>query len=262
MEVKENWMELNGDGAVMSVYVAEPAAGGPHPGLLHFHTMLGVNEQHKAMARRLASEGYVVALPDLYYRLGHRISFESTPDRTAREAAMASLTDWGLTADTRAVLDLTKRLPNVDPQRIGVTGYCLGGRVAFLAGCLHRDIKVVIDCYGPDIVSSSNSPARPVRLIELADGLQGPVLQLSGSRDVNPTPTDVTAMAAAMAKLGKQFESEVYEGAGHAFFDEDIPQKENGLGYYEPACTQGWERKLAFLKMHLQDRLSVGKRIT
>ncbi len=253
MDVQASWVEVHGDSAPMSLYVAEPAQGGSYPGLVYFHIILGINEQYRPMARRLAGEGYVVAVPDLYYRLGHRIEFQPTPDRTERMAALQSLTDWGLTSDTRAALDYLKGHAKVNAQRLGTVGYCSGGRIAFLAACLHSDIKASVVAYGGGVVDNSRSPQHPVQALDLAEGINGPMLHLSGAEDRNPSPGDVRITAATLEKHGKHFEYEIYEGAGHAFFDEDIPQREGFSGYHEPSCRHGWERKLAFFKQHLQD---------
>jgi carboxymethylenebutenolidase len=246
METRACWKELPGDGAPMSMYVAEPADSGTFPAILHFHTILGVNPQHQSMARRIASEGYVVVIPDLYYRLGKRMVFEPTPDRTSRMAAVGSLTDWGLTADTRSTLDYLKGYANVDNARIGVLGYCVGGRVAFLAACLHRDVKAAVIAYGTEITEAALSPKHPALPLDLAEGISGPMLHLSGSLDQISSPAHVESIAATLIDLGKQFEYEIYEGAGHAFFDEDIPERFNPV-----ADAAGWERKLSFFKRFL-----------
>ena len=246
METRASWKELPGDGAPMSVYVTEPVESGTFPAIVHFQTILGVNPQHQSMARRIASEGYVVAIPELYYRLGRRTVFEPTPDRTARVAAVESLTDWGLTADTRSTLDYMKGCANVDNARIGVLGYCAGGRMAFLAACVHRDVKAGVIAYGTDIAEGTLSPKHPARLLDLAEGISGPMLHLSGSVDQACPPEHPQSIAGTMKELGKHFEYEIYEGAGHAFFDEDIPER-----FHPAADAAGWERKLSFFKRYL-----------
>jgi carboxymethylenebutenolidase len=248
MDVRATWVELPGDGAVASVYVAEPDGPGPYPGLLYFPTRLGVNEQHLKMARDFASHGYVVALPDLYYRLGHRVVFDPAADPAERAAAEESLSDFGLAADTRAILDHLKRHPRVNPHALGCVGYCAGGRIAFLAACCLRDIRATVDAYGGGVVARTSTPRRPIEPLALAEGLSGPVLHLSGSRDPLVPPADVQIIAAHLARHGKHFEYEIFEGAGHGYFDADIPRM-----YHPEAARIGWERKLAFLKQHLQN---------
>jgi carboxymethylenebutenolidase len=247
MDVRATWVERPGDRAVASTYVAEPEAPGRYPGLLYFHTRLGVNEQHLSMARRFASHGYVVALPDLYHRLGTRIVFDPADDPAERAAAEEGLSDFGLAADSRATLDYLKEHPKVRADAIGCVGYCMGGRVAFLAACCLRDIRASVVAYGSGVANRVCTPRRPIEPLALAEGLAGPVLHLSGSRDPLVPPADVRIIAAHLARYDKPFEYEIVEGPGHGYFDEDIPRM-----YHAAAATAGWERKLAFFQRHLQ----------
>ena len=247
--VNTRWMDVPSETGRMAVFVAEPAQAGSYPGLAYFHVLPGINEQHQAMATRLASEGYVVAMPDLYNRIGYRTSFAIPSQREEASAARAALTHYGLAADSRMALNLLREHPLVDASRLGVIGYCMGGTVAYLAAAFHADVRAAAVLYGPDIASIDPTPGKPVAPVELADRIGCPMLWLSASGDALVPPADVNKIAARMQELGKDFECHVLDDdmVGHAFFDEDVPR------FYNAAASEwGWPIKLDFLRRHLQ----------
>ena len=232
------------------MFVAEPVEQATYPGLVHFHVLPGANEQHQAMAMRLAAEGYVVALPDLYNRISYRTSFALPDEREQAYAARKSLTFYGLAADSRTALNFLREHDNVDPSRLGVVGYCMGGTVAYLAAAFHSDVRAAAVLYGPDLVTPELSPGMPISPLELADRITCPMLWLSAAGDPLVPPAEAEVIRAKMASLGKSFESHIYDDpdVGHAFFDEDVPRF-----YNADAADWGWPIKLDFLRRTLQD---------
>jgi carboxymethylenebutenolidase len=254
MDVRSGWVDLPAEGGRMAAYVAEPVGPGPFPALVYFHVVLGINQQHRGMAERIASEGYVVVMPDMYHRTGYRQEFRFPEEREKAFQTAATVSQFGIAADSRVALNYLRERPNVDAGRLGVVGYCGGGTMAFLAACFHRDVKAAAVMYGTNLVTAEVTPRRPVRPLDLAENIQGPVLLISGNGDRNPSPADVKIAAATMEKLGKSFEHHIYQGdppAGHAFFDADIPQLS-----HPAAAAWGWPIKLDFLKRHLQAKRS------
>ncbi len=251
MRVTSRWVDVPSENGNMAVFVAEPEEPGVYPGLAYFHVILGINEQHRSIAERLASEGYVVAMPDLYHRIGYRTEFKWPEQREDAFKASGARTYYGIAADSRLALNLLRELPNVDPQRLGTIGYCGGGTVAFLTGCFHKDVKAVISMYGSNLASLETTSGRPVPPLQLAENLEAAVLSISGDADRNPSPADIKVAAATFEKLGKPFEYHIWDGdppAGHAFFDADIPD------FHNPAAVEwAWPIKLDFLKRHLRD---------
>lgn len=251
MDVSTRWVDVPSENGKMAIFVAEPVEPGHYPGLAYFHVVLGINEQHRSIAERLASEGYVVAMPDLYHRLSYRTEFKWPEEREQAADARRTQTDFGFAVDSRMALNLLRELPNVDSARLGTIGYCGGGTVAFLAGCLHPDVRAVLSMYGPGLSSMETTPARPVPPMLLAQGLKGPVLSVSGAADQRPSPAEVKVNAAIMEKLGKSFEYHIWDGdppAGHAFFDADIADRHNAA-----AVEWAWPIKLDFLKRNLKE---------
>ena len=254
MEVSTSWVDLPGEAGKMALFVAEPQEPGPHPGIVYFHPIMGINETTRQTAERIASEGFVVVVPNMYHRVGYRVEYVWPQDMQVSFKSAATLNFYGMAADSRVALNFLKERPNVAPDRVGVIGYCMGGTIAFLAACFHRDIAAAAVIYASHLDTTEVSPGRPVPPLHLAGNIQAPMLSISGNGDNNPAPADIKIIAATMEKLGKSFEHHIWEGdppAGHAFFAEDLPER-----YNEAAAQWGWPIKLDFLKKHLQERPS------
>ena len=118
--------------------------------------------------------------------------------------------------------------------------------MALLAACTSADIRAAVLAYPVGLHFEPRTPQKPMGITDLLDGLQCPVLCLSGSVDENPSPKDVEVTAAAMSRADKSFEYEIYEGAGHVFF-----QQNRAETYHREAAEKGWARKLAFFEKHL-----------
>jgi carboxymethylenebutenolidase len=134
--------------------------------------------------------------------------------------------------DVRGALDALRARPESN-GRVGIIGYCSGGRQSWLAACT-LDVDAAVDCYG-----GRADPAR-------APDLRCPLLGLFGVEDASPSPDDVAAMARALDEHGKDYEFHSYDGAGHAFFSVDRP------AYRLDAARDGWKRIWAFFGEHLQ----------
>lgn len=251
MNTKSRWVDVPSESGRMAVFVTEPEAPGVYPGMVYYHVILGINDQHRSIAERLASEGYVVVMPDLYHRIGYRSEFKWPDQREDAFKAAGARTYYGIAADSRLALNLLREMPNVDAQRLGAIGFCGGGTVAFLTGCFNQDVKAVVDMYGSNLASLETSLGRPAPVLQLAAALQAPVLSISGAADQNPSPADIKVAAATFEKLGKPFEYHIWEAdppAGHAFFDADIPDFSN------PAAVEwAWPIALDFLKRSLEE---------
>ena len=132
--------------------------------------------------------------------------------------------------------------------KVGVIGFCSGGRQAYLAACRVGNLDAVVDCWGGSVVVSDPSKlpsTQPVAPIELTERIRCPLLGLFGSEDTNPSPDDVNRIEAALKRFGKSYEFHRYEGAGHAFFAWYRPN-------YRPEQAQdGWKKVFAFFEKYL-----------
>ena len=249
MEVKTSWVDLPSEAGRMAMFVAEPASGEANPGIAYFHGVLGMNAQHQKIATQLASHGFVVTAPDLYHRLGYRLTYEFPEQRPEATKARQTLSYWGLAADSRQALNFLRENNRVATDALGIVGYCMGGRMAYLATCFNGDVKAAGLMYPSDITVAAVTPEYPVPPLALANRLPCPVLLLSGSADANPSPADVQVIAAVLDKEGVEFEYHIWDGdppAGHGFFDEDLPVGNSA------AVAWAWPLKLSFFDRFLR----------
>ena len=149
--------------------------------------------------------------------------------------------------DVQGAVDHLRTLPYLN-GKIGVIGYCSGGRQAYLAACTLRRIDAAVDCYGGGVVAKREdlTSRQPVAPIDFTKDLQCPLLGLFGAEDTRPSVEDVAVTEEVLKKHGKTYEFHVYENAGHAFFAVDR------LQYRPHAAVDGWKKVLAWFDRHLR----------
>ncbi|MBI4193674.1 MAG: dienelactone hydrolase family protein [Betaproteobacteria bacterium] len=226
----------------IDAYLARPFGAGPYPGVVVIHHMPGWDDAHKEIGRRFAHHGYVAIVPNLHFREG-----KATPEEnSASIRAAGGMPDDRTMGDVQGAIDYLRALPYLT-GRVGVIGFCSGGRQAYLAACTLRGIDAVIACYGGGVVAKPEelSPRQPVAPIDLTKDLQCPLLGLFGIEDTRPSPADAARTEEALKKFGKTYEFHTYENAGHAFFAVDRPQ------YRVHAAVDGWKRVFAWFGKYL-----------
>ena len=172
-------------GDQIDAYFARPLGAGPYPGVVVIHHMPGWDGAHKEIARRFAHHGYAAILPNLQFREG-----KATPEEnSASIRAAGGMPDDRTMGDVQASVDFLRMLPYHN-GKVGVIGYCSGGRQAYLAGCTLRGIDAVIANYGGGVVAKPEelTPRQPVAPIEFTKDLQCPLLGLFGIEDTRPSP--------------------------------------------------------------------------
>ncbi|MEX0786003.1 MAG: dienelactone hydrolase family protein [Dehalococcoidia bacterium] len=229
------WDTLHVDSSDMRCYVTEPAGAGPFPGVVVIQHAGGVDDFVRTMTDRIAEAGFVGIAPDLY----HRDDPNSGDDALQR---MSRLRDKNILPDSLAAIDHLKSMSNVRSDAIGITGFCMGGRVAFLIATQSADIKAVVDFYGGNKMAAWGEGTPP---FEMADSINAPILGLYGADDGNPNPDDVAKLDAELTRLGKQHEFHSYAGAGHAFMSEGRPS------YREDAAKDAWPKCVAWFQRYL-----------
>ena len=230
-------------GDQIDAYLARPLGVNAAPGVVVIHHMPGWDGPTKEIARRFAHHGYVAISPNLHFREG-----KATPlENSASVRAAGGMPDDRTMGDVQGAVDYLRTLPYVN-GRVGVIGYCSGGRQSYLAACTVRGLDAAIDCYGGGVVAKPEelTPRQPVAPIELTRDLQCPLLGLFGVEDTRPSPADTAKTKEALDKFGKTYEFHTYDNAGHAFFAVDRPQ------YRQAAAVDGWEKVFAFFAKHLR----------
>jgi carboxymethylenebutenolidase len=230
MSVQGEMIEVGG----MPAYVARPAGDGPWPAVVVIQEAFGLNEHIKDVARRVAGEGYVALAPDLFYRggKGRTAGYDQLPKALE---LMGALEDDEIVADVAKAIDHLEQQPSVRKGRIGITGFCMGGRVSFLAAAALPDrIAAAAPFYGGGIP------------VERTGALTAPMLAFFGEEDPFIPLDHVEKLRSEAKRLGKPVEIVVYPKAPHGFFC-------NERDSYRPeAAADAWERTKAFFKKHLQ----------
>lgn len=231
------------EGERIDAYLARPLGAGPFPALVVIHHMPGWDEGSKEITRRFATQGYVAICPNLHFREGKSSPRENSA--SVREAG--GMPDDRLVGDIEGAMTLLGFLPYCT-DKIGIIGYCSGGRHAYLCACKLSGIATAVDCYGGGVVASSDqlTERQPVAPIDMTADLGCPLLGLFGNEDRRPSKEDVDKIEAELKKLGKTYEFHRYDGAGHAFFSVDRPN------YNQAAAVDGWERVFTWFEKYLQ----------
>jgi carboxymethylenebutenolidase len=214
-------------------YLARPLGPGPYPGVVVIHHMPGYDRGTKEIVRTFAVYGYAAVAPNLF----HRYAPGARPGDAAAAAREAGgVPDDQCLGDVAGAVRYLRTLPNAS-TKVGVIGYCSGGRQTYLTAC-SVDVDAAVDCYGGRVVAGPEdlSPVHPVAPIDLTAQLRCPLLGLFGVEDANPAPAHVARMETELKAHGKTYEFHSYEGAGHGFFSVDRP------GYRPDAATDGWKQ--------------------
>jgi carboxymethylenebutenolidase len=162
---------------------------------------------------------------------------------TSPSPPISTLRDANIIADTNAAVEHLKGLSDVTAASIGVTGFCMGGRVAYLMAAQNHDFKASVVFYGGNTMVAWGEGTPPFD--QTAD-IGCPVMGLFGEDDPNPNPADVTKIDAELAKHGKDHEFHSYAGAGHAFMNEGRPS------HREDAAADAWQKCLGWFDKHLR----------
>ena len=200
------------------------------------HEIFGVHEYIKDICRRLAKLGYLAIAPELYARYGDASQLKNVQDALAL-AAKAS--DAQVATDLDACLAWAK-VNSGDTARLGITGFCRGGRTVWLYAAQQPALKAGVSWYGPlEGAPSANMPRYP---LDVVAELKAPVLGLYGDLDQGISIADVEEMRAAIVKTGGKSEIHRYADAPHAFHADYRPS------YRKEPAEDGWKRMLAWFK--------------
>ena len=230
---------LKVNGQDMEMYASVPSGSGPHPAVVIAFHIGGLDEFDKTMADRLAAEGYAAVVPDLFHRLTPEVMAGPRLDR------LGHLSDPDIIADMNAAVDFLKGNSAIDNDRIGVTGFCMGGRIAWLMAAVNPIFKATVPFYGGNIMSPWGAATQTP--FELTSGINCPMLFHFGGIDGNPSPEDQVKLDAELTRLGKAHQFYSYPGADHAFMDYT-----NSERFHQEASEAAWPRTLEFFAAHLK----------
>src|ERR1700723_3516151 len=226
------------EGGEIPAYRAMPASGGPFPTVLVVHEIFGVHEHIKDICRRLAKLGYFAVAPLLFSREGDVSSMADTQQIIAK--VVAKVPDKQVASDLDATVAWAKSTGEADTSKLGITGFCWGGRQVWLYAAHNPNLKAGVAWYGPlQFPKSDNTPINPGDEVK---HMNAPVLGLYGGADESIPASQIDAMRAAIKAAGKSSEIVVYPDTPHAFNADYRPS------YRPKEAKDGWARMLAWFK--------------
>ena len=231
-EIVKEKVELTvADGTRMAAYVARPKGAGPHPGLLVFQEAFGVNHHIRNVTERFAAEGYAAIAPELFHRTAP--GFEgSYTDFPAVMPHMQAVTTETAEADIRAAYEWLRSNAEVKGNEISSVGFCMGGRVSFIANSL-VSLRAAVSFYGGGIAPG---------LLDRVAKLQAPSLFVWGGMDNHIPPEQRQAVIDALSAKKKIYVNAEFSRADHGFFCDE-------RATYEPhSARQAWALTLEFLR--------------
>ena len=237
---------IRGDGGDdVRAYLARPLGPGPFPGVVVLHHMPGWDDGQKEIVRKLAFAGYAAISPHLF----HREAPDAAPDDAAAVArAAGGAPDDRIVGDAEGAAAHLRMLPTLN-GKVGLIGFCSGGRQTYLVACRSQAFDAAVDCWGGRVVASADqlTERQPVAPLDLTKDMDPPLLGIFGNDDRSPTPEDVNVTEAELKKHGKTYEFHRYDGAGHGFFSVDRP------GYRPEQATDAWTKIFAWYGQYLQN---------
>lgn len=249
----------------MQAYISEPKDEGRKPGIIVVHEAYGLNEQIKGVARRYAAEGFVAIAPSLFVRnsdVMNEKNIESAmkemwslpPEKRSDPAAIQEVMKTMSETDRKVVsifftgreamekqmaqdllscIEYVKALESVNPDRIGITGFCLGGGLTYQLSTMYS-FSASVPFYG-----QNPNPIDGVAKIS------GPVLAFYAGED-DRIDQGIPALVEAMVKNKKDFQMKLYKGTSHAFFNETRPV------YNKEAAEDAWSSAVQFFRKYLR----------
>ena len=253
------WATLTVDDAPMQTHVAVPSGDGPFPAVVVAQHAGGVDAFIQNVCHRLAEVGYAAAAPDLYHRQERDISFEEIialkrgdPRRDeVVPALMAGLLDEEMVKDMNAAIEHLASLPGGNRSAVGVTGFCMGGRVAYLMATRNARLKAAACFYPGSPFESLGGGPSP---FAASDRIMCPMLGFFGKEDGDPSQADMVRIDAELTRLRVEHTFHAYEGAGHAFMDHTNPKS-----YREHAANDAWPKLITFFDEKLKAGAGAGR---
>jgi carboxymethylenebutenolidase len=224
----------------MPAYRAMPDKGGPFPVVLVVEEVFGVHEHIKDVCRRLAKAGYLAVAPELFARQGDVSRITNIQEIFSK--VVSKVPDAQVMGDLDSTVNWVKKGGKGDVSKLGVTGFCWGGRVAWLYAAHSKDLKAAVAWYGR-LVGKGND-LQPKNPIDLVASLNAPVLGLYGGADTGIPVATVEEMRKAIKEEKKTAEIVVYPDTPHAFHADYRPS------YRKEAAEDGWKRMLEWFKKY------------
>jgi carboxymethylenebutenolidase len=230
------------DGKEMDAYRAMPASGTGFGAILVVQEIFGVHAHIADMCRRFAKAGYYAIAPELYFRQGDAKSYTDIPKLVSE--LVSKVPDEQVMGDLDSTVAFAKGEGRADTAKLGITGFCWGGRIVWLYDAHNPAVKAGVAWYGP--LQRPATPLQPKYPVDIAKDLHGPVLGLYGGADAGIPMESVEKMRAALKAAGTpaatKSEIVTYPDTPHAF------NADYRASYRKGPAEDGWKRALAWFK--------------
>ncbi|MCX6017846.1 MAG: dienelactone hydrolase family protein [Chloroflexi bacterium] len=208
-------------------YLVRQAGDELRPGIVLIQEWWGIEPHVLDLAQRLASQGYAVMVPDLYHG-----QIATEPDDARKLVMMTMQNVERVIHEVTLALDHLRADPRVQPKKLALMGFCMGGTVTFKVACRYPHLAAVSPWYGGGI-----DPEK-----EPIDGINAPILAIYGEQDQGIPVSRVRALEHALHAAGKDATFHIYPNAGHAFLNDAHGS------YHAESAADAWAKLLAFLK--------------
>jgi carboxymethylenebutenolidase len=229
------------DGREMDAYRAMPASGQGFGTILVVQEVFGVHAHIADMCRRFAKVGYYAIAPELYFRQGDPKTYTDIPKLISE--IVSKVPDEQVMSDFDSTVAFAKGEGKADAARLGITGFCWGGRIVWLYDAHNPAVKAGVAWYGP--LARPGSELQPKNPIDIVKDLHGPVLGLYGGADTGIPQDSVEKMRAALktgSAAAQKSQIDVFPDAPHAF------NADYRSSYRKAAAEDGWKKALAWFK--------------
>lgn len=244
--LEAGWTKMPTDSGEVPVYLAKPAGQSGLPTVIVAHEIFGVHEHIADVCRRFAKQGYLAVAPEFFHRQGDPRQLKSIPE--IFEKVVSKATDRQVLGDVRAAAAFALKQGGAK-GRMGVTGFCWGGRIVWLASAELSELSGGVAWYGR--IRSTVNEANPFHPIDIAEKLKWPVLGLYGAADSGIPNSDVDEMKTLLSfggEASKTSEIILYPDTPHAFHADYRPS------YRKAEAEDGWKRCLAWFGKTLKAR--------
>ncbi len=237
--LKADVVHIQSGDDTIAVYRAQPEGKSNLPVIIVVSEIFGVHQHIADVARRFAKLGYLALAPDLFARQGDPSAINAIPD--ILKNIIAKVPDAQVMQDLDACVAWAGAHGG-DAKRVGITGFCWGGRITWMYAAHNPKIKAAVAWYGK--LMNDKNPLQPQSPVDIAAALRVPVLGLYGGKDASIAQDTIERMRAELAKGSSGSEFVIYPDAGHAFHADYRPS-------YVPAdARDGWRRCIAWLHQY------------
>ncbi|AVH69127.1 dienelactone hydrolase family protein [Nostoc sp. 'Lobaria pulmonaria (5183) cyanobiont'] len=220
-------------------YRAAPATGDNFPIVLVIQEIFGVHEHIQDITRRFAQLGYLAIAPELFIRQGDVSKLSSINEI---RPIVAKVPDAQVLSDLDATVDWAKKSAKGNGEKLGITGFCWGGRIVWLYAAHNPQVKAGVAWYGRLVGDATE--LQPKYPVDIASKLTVPILGLYGGKDTGISLDTVEQMRDRLQSSSSKSEIIIYPNAAHAFFADYRPS------YREKEAQDGWKRLLAWFKQN------------